>query len=83
MLELGIAQAQTQFTKILNQTVLVIDKKSHDKKAVIIPYEEYLNLISKASPKTINLEEGAFSKFVGILDNDFETDDIKYNKIVG
>ena len=28
MLELGISQAQTQFTQILNQTVLIVDKKA-------------------------------------------------------
>jgi hypothetical protein len=38
MLELGISQAQTQFTQLLNQTVLIIDKKAHNKKAVILPY---------------------------------------------
>jgi len=29
MLELGISQAQTQFTQLLNQSVLIIDKKAH------------------------------------------------------
>ena len=45
MLELGISQAQTQFTKLLNQTVVIVDKKSHIKKAVILPYEEYTQII--------------------------------------
>ena len=41
MLELGISQAQTQFTQLLNQSVLIVDKKAHRKKAVILPYENY------------------------------------------
>ena len=49
MLELGISQAQTQFTKLLNQTVLIIDKKAHNKKAVILPYDEYLTLVARAA----------------------------------
>ncbi|QSZ42347.1 type II toxin-antitoxin system Phd/YefM family antitoxin [Sulfurimonas aquatica] len=67
MLELGISQVQNQFTKLLNQTVLIVDKKSHIKKAVI-------------SKK--DLSEGAFNKFTGILNSDFKTDDEKYNRMV-
>lgn len=81
MLELGISQAQAQFTKILNQTVVVVDKKSHLKKAVILPYEEYSALVSKALSKD-TLKNGVFSQFVGILDSDFKTDDLKYNEII-
>ena len=81
MLELGISQAQAQFTKLLTQTVFIIDKKAHQKKAVILPYEEYERLL-KQSIKKENLEEGSFNKFVGILDNEFKTDDEKYKTIV-
>ena len=81
MIELGISQAQAQFTKILNKTVFIVDKKAHRKKAVIMPYEEYEKLI-RNSIKKENLEEGSFNKFVGILDSDFETDDEKYKAIV-
>jgi len=81
MLELGISQAQTQFTKLLNQTVVIVDKKSHIKKAVILPYEEYTSLIAKSTTKD-NLEEGSFSQFVGILNNDVKIEDNKYNEIV-
>lgn len=81
MLELGISQAQAQFTKLLNQTVFIVDKKARQKKAVILPYKEYKKLL-KQSIKKENLEEGSFNKFVGILDNDFATDDEKYKAIV-
>jgi hypothetical protein len=81
MLELGISQAQAQFTKLLTQTVFIIDKKAHQKKAVILPYEEYERLIKLSTTKE-NLENGLFNKFVGILDNDLEVDDIKYQEIV-
>lgn len=81
MLELGISQAQAQFTKLLTQTVFIVDKKARQKKAVILPYEEYERLL-KQSIKKENLEEGAFNKFVGILDSEYETDDEKYKAIV-
>ena len=81
MIELGVSQAQAQFTQLLNQTVLIVDKKAHHKKAVILPYQEYVSLLAKASKKS-NKNESSFSKFVGILDNDFKTKDIKYNEII-
>jgi hypothetical protein len=81
MLELGISQAQAQFTKLLTQTVFIVDKKARQKKAVIMPYEDYERLI-KQSIKKENLEEGSFNKFVGILDNEFKTDDEKYEAII-
>ena len=81
MLELGISQAQTQFTKLLTQTVIIVDRKAHVKKAVIMPYEEYMHLIKKTLMKE-NVEDGVFNKYAGVLKSDFETDDKKYNKIV-
>jgi hypothetical protein len=51
MLELGISQAQAQFTKLLSQTVFIVDKKAHQKKAVIMPYEEYEKLIKQSTTK--------------------------------
>ncbi len=81
MLELSISQAQNQFTKLLSKTVLIVDKKSNHKKAVILPYEEYNKLISKGINKD-DLKEGVFSKFEGILKKDFKTDDTKYTKII-
>ncbi len=76
MIELGISQAQSQFTKILDKKVVIVDKKTHKKKAVLIPYEEYEKLLKNRSLQT------SFEKFVGILDRDFETDDARYNEIV-
>jgi len=81
MLELGISQAQAQFTKLLTQTVFIVDKKAHQKKAVIMPYEEYEKLL-KQSIRKESLEDGSFNKFVGMLDNKFEIDDEKYKAIV-
>jgi hypothetical protein len=81
MLELGISQAQTQFTKLLSQSVTIIDKKSKSKKAVILPYKQYELLLAKANIKE-DFQEGVFSQFVGILDDDFKTDDLKYNEII-
>ena len=81
MLELGISQAQSQFTKLLNQTVFIIDKKAQQKKAVILPYEEYERLIKLSSTKE-SLVNGLFNKFVGILDKDLKIEDIKYQEII-
>ena len=75
MLELDISQAQAQFTKILNKKVVIVDKKSNKKKAIILPYDEYMRLVKN--------EKETFDEFVGILDDGFKTDDEKYNRIIG
>jgi hypothetical protein len=82
MLELGITQAQIQFTEILNQTVLIVDKKEHNKKAVMLPYDEYMILVKKASMQDHKTKESSFTQFVGILDNTFVSNDVKYNEII-
>ncbi len=81
MLEVSISQAKSEFTKLLNQSVIIVDKKTKDKKAVLIPYEKYMNLLSKNEIKE-SLKDGIFSKFVGVLDKDFKTDDEKYQEII-
>jgi hypothetical protein len=75
MLELGISQAQMQFTKILNKPTIIIDKKSHQKKAVILPYDEY----EKLKKQVDNI---SFSNYLGMLDSTFQTDDERYKNIV-
>ena len=59
----------------------MVEKKEHQKKAVIMPYKEYERLL-KNSIKKESLEKGSFNKFVGILDNNFKIDDEKYEAIV-
>ena len=81
MLELGISQAQSQFTKLLNKTAVIIDKKSNIKKAVIMSYEEYSRLLKLANKNKEN-DTGIFTQFIGTLDNDFKIDDEKYHRIV-
>lgn len=53
MIELAVSEAQRKFTKLLSQTVLIVDKKSHIKKAVSLPYEEYNKLIAKKATKEV------------------------------
>jgi hypothetical protein len=76
MKELSISQAQKKFTSLLSETTTIVDKKSHVKKAVLIPYELYEKLI-----QGINKEED-ISKFSGLLSENFDTDDARYNAIV-
>ena len=81
MLELGISQAQSQFTKLLSKTAVIIDKKSNIKKAVMMPYKEYSRLLKLANQNKEN-DNGIFTQFIGTLDNNFKTDDEKYHRIV-
>lgn len=81
MVELAVSEAQSKFTKLLSTTVLIVDKKSHIKKAVLMPYEEYSKLVAKKATKE-DFSKGMFTKFKGILKKEFQTDDEKYNEIV-
>ena len=80
MIELGISQAQMQFTKLLSEQVTIFDKKNKTKKAVILPYEVYAELLEKALGREDYLK-GSFSKYAGKLSKSFKSDD-KYNDIV-
>ncbi|MDD3466279.1 MAG: hypothetical protein PHE67_03940 [Campylobacterales bacterium] len=81
MLELGISQAQAQFTKILGEHVVILDKKTNQKKAVLMPYDEYNKLVKQAATRE-SLTDGGFSRFVGALDKTFASDDARYNEIL-
>ncbi len=81
MLELGIAQAQANFTKILNEQTVVIDKKNRTKRAVILPYEIYNQLLKQLQNREGKIE-GSFSAFKGLLSSEFQTDDERYNHII-
>jgi len=78
MQNLSVSQAQKQFTSILSKATVIIDKKSHIKKAVILPYETYQRLIALTKKKP-NVD---INSFVGILSNDFSTEDQCYNSIM-
>lgn len=81
MLKLSVSQVQKQLSAILSETVLVMDKKHHEKKAVILPYHIYKELVEK-NKNVLPNEEDTLEKYVGILSRDFETDDAKYLSIL-
>ncbi len=83
MKELSVSQAQKQFTSLLSdlEVTTIIDKKSHIKKAVLMPYNLYEKLVSKkenSAPKE-NIE---LDQFVGLLSDEFKTEDARYNAII-
>ncbi len=81
MKELSVSQAQKQFTSLLSEVTTIVDKKSHRKKAVLIPYDLYEKLVNKKESKSpVNKME--LDEFVGLLSDDFETDDARYNAII-
>lgn len=83
MKELSVSQAQKQFTSLISQLEIttIIDKKSHIKKAVLMPYSLYEKLVSHKESlvpdKKIELDQ-----FVGLLSDEFKTDDERYNAII-
>ncbi len=82
MIEIGVSQAQMQFTKLLDKISVIVDKKTKIKKAAILPYDEYQKLIKNQKKDDFKKKSGAFDDFTGVLSDMFETDDIRYHKIV-
>ena len=79
MLELSIKQVQKQLSGILSETtVIVSDKKHKEKKAVIVPYDDYQKLVHCLD----NKNAGKLDKFVGILSDKFKINDKRYNDIL-
>jgi len=76
--ELSVSEAQKKFTSLLSETTTIVDKKSHVKKAVLMPYKLYEKLI-KDSKKT---KQKDVTQFSGLLSENFETSDARYNAII-
>jgi hypothetical protein len=81
MIEMRVGQAQLKLANILDKVVVLTDEKKQTKKAVILPYDLYKNMLSYHH-KNITKNHDTFKKFVGILDNNYLTDDDKYLQII-
>ena len=64
---LGVSEAQNQFTKILSKSVLIIDKKSQQKRAVILPYAIYEKLALQESKERVFKPDKELEAFIGFL----------------
>jgi hypothetical protein len=84
MVEMGISEVQNQFTKLLSQSVTIVDKKSHKKRAVILPYEVYDKLIREQRKQKLFEEDDELSAFVGILEGaeKLNKEDERYQEIL-
>lgn len=84
MIEMGIAEAQNSFTKLLSKAVTIVDKKSHKKKAVILPYEVYEKLARTQRKEKVFRDDAQLDAFLGLLEgaDKFDTDDERYKAIL-
>ena len=84
MIEMGIAEVQTKFTKLLSTPVTIVDKKSHIKRAVILPYNVYEKLAKLEQKERVFQEDKELESFVGLLKDKklLDSDDERYKAIV-
>lgn len=84
MIEMGISEVQNQFTKLLSKSVTIIDKKSHKKRAVILPYDVYAKLAREQRKTKVFEADEELDAFVGILEgaDKLNIDDERYKAIV-
>ena len=81
---MGISEVQNQFTKLLSQSVTIVDKKSHKKRAVILPYDVYEKLAREQRKAKVFEADDELDAFVGILEgaDKLKIDDERYKAIV-
>ena len=84
MIEISISEAQSQLTKILDQVTLIIDKKSHKKRAVLLPIDDYEKLIMRQKKEKVFQRDDSIDKYLGILEgaDSIETEDVRYKAII-
>lgn len=84
MIEMGIAEVQNKFTKLLSTAVTIVDKKSHKKKAVILPYEMYEKLARTQRKEKVFRDDAELDAFLGLLEgaDKLDTTDERYKAIV-
>ncbi len=84
MIEISISEAQSQLTKILDQVTLIIDKKSHKKRAVLLPIDDYEKLIMQQKKEKVFQRDDSIDKYLGILEgaDSIETEDERYKAII-
>jgi len=68
MIEMGISEVQHRFTKRLSTAVTIIDKKSHKKRAVILPYEMYEKLARTQRKEKVFRKDEELDAFLGLLE---------------
>lgn len=84
MIEMGIAEVQSKFTKLLSTAITIVDKKSHKKKAVILPYEMYEKLARTQRKEKVFRDDAELDAFLGLLEgaDTLDTHDERYKAII-
>ena len=84
MIEMGIAEVQNKFTKLLSTPVTIVDKKSHKKKAVILPYDVYEKLVRTQRKEKVFRDDAELDAFLGLLEgaDTLDIDDERYKAII-
>ena len=67
MIEVGVSEAQSRFTKLLSEPVTIVDKKTHTKRAVMLPYDIYEGLLKGQRRHEVFEPDEELDAFVGIL----------------
>ena len=84
MIEMGIAEVQSKFTKLLSTAITIVDKKSHKKKAVILPYEMYEKLARTQRKEKVFRDDAELDAFLGLLEgaDRLDVEDERYKAII-
>jgi hypothetical protein len=84
MIEMGISEVQHKFTKLLSTAVTIVDKKSHKKRAVILPYEMYEKLARTQRKEKVFRDDAELDAFLGLLEgvDTLKTEDERFKAIV-
>ena len=79
MVKLTTSQLKEQIDQLLKIGAII--EENSEKKAVLLPYDEYEILMKEAIIKK-RLPQSFFNQFVGILESDLVVDDLLYKSIL-
>ena len=84
MLQVGVSEFQNQLTRLLDTEVMIVDKKSHKERAVLLPIDVYKKLEAFRRKATLQQPDLELEAFGGILQGakKLDTDDARYKAIM-
>jgi hypothetical protein len=84
MLQVGISEFQNQLTRLLDTEVMIVDKKSHKERAVLLPIDVYKKLDAFRRKASLQQPDPELETFGGILQGAKkpDTDDARYKAIM-
>ena len=78
MIEMELSRVQSRLDRLLGERILIVNE---NQKAVLLPYEEYLELLEKVE-KREDSTNSTLRAFRGRLDPEVQREESRYRKLL-